>query len=406
MSWNYETAAETGGVWQTDGDIGQTNGIVVLRIDERVVLAHGSLGYQLKRRSVLVIDNDSSIVRLLELQLTPATDDVFAHEVEVFTDPQAALARAATRQFDAVISDYRMPVMDGVAFLRAFAVLQPQCARLMLSGYSDTEAVLRMVDGAAIHRFIPKPWSRSELMALLDEAIASVEVPQPVKRRHALPRATSTTLRTSPLLAELPDATLEQLATVAHWQAYNAGEIILQQNAQSHSVYFVISGYVKLMRGLAQPERLAAPVAVERRLRVRPPVMLALLGPGDVAGEVALWLNVSDSPSIVALTPCQVIRFASADLLACVQQYPPFALAVAHKMALRLMAADQQIELMRGDLQGRIHAIIRHCRQIGLDVERWLTKAEIARMVGATRVAVSQTMGRTSQTAQDKQGKA
>ena len=364
------------------------------------------MGYQLKRRSVLVIDNDSSIVRLLEMQLKPAKDDAFVYDVDAFTDPQAALARAATQPFDAVISDYRMPVMDGVAFLRAFAVLQPRCARLMLSGYSDTEAVLRMVDGAAIHRFIPKPWSRSELLALLDEAVASVDVPALVKRRHVLPRATSTTLRTSPLLAELPDATLERLATVADWQGYNASEIILPQDEQSNLVYFVISGYVKLMRGLAQPQGLAAQGAVERRQRVRSPVMLALLGPGDVIGEVALWLNVSGSPAIVALTPCQVIRFASADLLACVQQYPQFASAVAHKMALRLMAADHQIELMRGDLQGRIHAVIRHCRQIGLDVDRWLTKAEIARMVGATRVAVSQTMGRSSRTSQDKQDKA
>ncbi len=353
---------------------------------------------KLKHRSVLIVDNDANIVRLLQMQLQAVDGDLVLHEVQAFTDPQAALACAGTQGFDAVISDYRMPVMDGVAFLQAFAVLQPRCARLMLSGFSDTEAVLRMVDEAAIHRFIPKPWSRPELLALLGEAVASVGGAVAPKR-HALPRPTATTLRTSPLLAELPDAVLERLATVAHWEGYNATETLVQQDEQPSAVYFVISGYVKVMRGNLQPNQTKAQSAVDRRLRLRPPVMLALLGPGDVAGEVALWLNSSGSPSIVALTPCQVIRFASVDLVACVQQYPLFALAVARKMALRLSDADHQIELMRGDLEGRIHAIVRQCRSIGLDVDRWLTKAEIARMVGATRVAVSQVMSRMSQAA-------
>ena len=354
----------------------------------------------LKHRKVLIVDNDANIVRLLQMQLQAAEGDLVRHEVHAFTEPQAALACAGTQVFDVVISDYRMPVMDGVAFLQAFSVLQPRCARLMLSGYSDTEAVSRMVDEAAIHRFIPKPWSRRELLVLLDEAISSVgSTVAPTS--HSLPRPTSTTLRTSPLLAELPDATLERLALVAHWEGYNATETLMLQGEQSSSVYFVISGYVKVMRGSSPTNPRTALGSVDRRQRVRPPVMLALLGPGDVAGEVALWLNLSGSPALVALTPCQVIRFASADLVTCVQQYPPFALAVARKMALRLSDADQQIELMRGDLEGRIHAIIRHCKHIGLDVDRWLTKAEIARMVGATRVAVSQVMGRMNQAASE-----
>lgn len=89
-----------------------------------------------------------------------------------------------------------------------------------------------------------------------------------------------------------------------------------------------------------------------------------------------------------------MIRFASRDLAPCLQQYPAFAAAVARKMAQHLLAADRQIELMRGDLEGRIHAIIRHCQSIGLDTNHWLSKAEIARMAGATRVAVSQVMSR------------
>jgi CRP-like cAMP-binding protein/FixJ family two-component response regulator len=347
----------------------------------------------LKRQKILVIDDESSIVRLVEVQLKLAKGDVFTYDVEAFTDPQAALERAKTQRFHAVISDYHMPVMDGVDFLKAFAALQPHCARLVLSGKSDVDAVLRMVAEAAIHRFVPKPWSRSELVALVNEAIGSVAEPAPAKSNN-LPRPTSTTLRTSSLLAELPDATLERLATVADWQVYGATDVILQQNEKSKSVYFVISGYVKLMRSVSPGSEGNSERALERRVRARHPVMLALLGPGDMVGEAALLLDIEGASSIIALTPCQVIRFASRDLAPCLQQYPQFALAVARKMARHLMAADRQIELMRGDLEGRIHAIIRQCQGIGLDTDQWLSKAEIARMAGATRVAVSQVMGR------------
>lgn len=354
---------------------------------------------KLKRQRILIVDDESSIVRLVEVQLKLAKGDAFVYETEAFTDPLAALERAKIQPFDAVISDYRMHVMDGVAFLKAFTALQPHCARLVLSGRSDVDAVLRMVAEAAIHRFIPKPWSRSELVTLVNEAIASVAEPSgsaaaaPAKSK-ALPRPTSTTLRTSSLLAELPDATLERLAMVADWQVYGATDVILQQNESSKSVYFVISGYVKVMRGDPQATEANPARATERRTHARPLVMLALLGPGDMVGEAALLLDRCGAPAIIALTPCQVIRFASRDLAPCLQQYPAFAAAVARKMAQHLLAADRQIELMRGDLEGRIHAIIRHCQSIGLDTDHWLSKAEIARMAGATRVAVSQVMSR------------
>lgn len=71
---------------------------------------------KLKRQRILIVDDESSIVRLVEVQLKLAKGDAFVYETEAFTDPLAALERAKIQPFDAVISDYRMHVMDGVAF--------------------------------------------------------------------------------------------------------------------------------------------------------------------------------------------------------------------------------------------------------------------------------------------------
>lgn len=210
-----------------------------------------------------------------------------------------------------------------------------------------------------------------------------------------VPRPTVTTLRTAPLLAELPEPRLAALAQVADWHVYSAGDAISLQNEPSRAVYVVISGYVKVMRGGTYIDHTLDVGLPERRTRAREQVMVTLLGPGELAGEVSVLLGHMRSHSIITLTPCEVISVPSADFLATLQIDSTFAAGVARKMAAHLEAADQHIELMRGSLEGRIHALLRHCKGIGLDTDKWLTNAEIARMVGATRVAVSQVMNRS-----------
>lgn len=222
--------------------------------------------------------------------------------------------------------------------------------------------------------------------------------PPAESRNRATPRPTITTLRTAPLLAELPEDRLQALAAVAEWQIHGEGSAIVLQNEDSISVFFIISGFAKVMRGGNHAKTVRVANGVEQRLRLRQPVMVTLLGPGDMVGEVASLLNTTRFASVVALTPCQVISIPSREFLACMHHHPPFALAVARKMARRLIESGHQIELMRGDLEGRIHALIRYCRTLGLDIERWLSNAEIARMLGATRVAVSQIVNRLRET--------
>ncbi len=93
--------------------------------------------------------------------------------VESYASPREALKRAREETaFDAVISDYRMPEMNGVDFLNAFQAIQPNAARLILSGYTDLDALLGAINQAHIYRFIAKPWHDAELRAALEQALA------------------------------------------------------------------------------------------------------------------------------------------------------------------------------------------------------------------------------------------
>ncbi|MDP1704474.1 MAG: hypothetical protein Q8L42_07150 [Sulfurimicrobium sp.] len=65
-----------------------------------------------------------------------------------------------------------MPHKDGVTFLKEFREIQPNAARLILSGYADLNAVIGAINEAQIYRFINKPWNDYELVSSIAQALA------------------------------------------------------------------------------------------------------------------------------------------------------------------------------------------------------------------------------------------
>ncbi|MBS4099518.1 MAG: response regulator [Sulfuricella sp.] len=124
-------------------------------------------------RIMLVDDEPNILGALRRVFAAPLAEDGSKLVVETFTSPHEALKRAREgTPFDVVISDYRMPEMDGVAFLKAFREIQPHTLRLVLSGYADLEALIGAINQAQIFRFIAKPWHDYELRATLAMALA------------------------------------------------------------------------------------------------------------------------------------------------------------------------------------------------------------------------------------------
>lgn len=85
----------------------------------------------------------------------------------MYLDPLQALARARVHAFDAVLSDYRMPAMDGVTFLKRWRDIQPDSVRIVLSASNDFAAVQAAVNEADVFRYLSKPWSDEQLLAVL-----------------------------------------------------------------------------------------------------------------------------------------------------------------------------------------------------------------------------------------------
>jgi DNA-binding NtrC family response regulator len=121
---------------------------------------------------ILLLDDEENVLKALRRALTISLDEDDGYTVEMFTHPEAALQRASSGiKFDVVISDYRMPAIDGVVFLKIFQQHQPDAVRVILSGYADMQGLIAAINDAHIHRFIAKPWDdyllRSDIAQLL-----------------------------------------------------------------------------------------------------------------------------------------------------------------------------------------------------------------------------------------------
>jgi DNA-binding NtrC family response regulator len=118
-----------------------------------------------QKPSLLFVDDEPSIVTALRVVFRSG------YQVTVTTDPQEAIEFLKTRHFDVVVSDQRMPQMTGVELLRHAFELSPTTVRILLTGYSDTDAVVGAINDVEVHRFLQKPWDNVKLKHVVDEAV-------------------------------------------------------------------------------------------------------------------------------------------------------------------------------------------------------------------------------------------
>ena len=96
---------------------------------------------------ILLVDDEQNVLNALRRELK---ND---YEIELFSSPVEALARSKEIAFDLVISDYQMPVLNGIQFLKQFGDIQPDAARLILSGQADIDALISAINETHIYRY-------------------------------------------------------------------------------------------------------------------------------------------------------------------------------------------------------------------------------------------------------------
>jgi len=119
----------------------------------------------MSRGNVLVVDDEPGILA--------SVAELFGPEYRLFlaTEARDALAILDRERVHVVLSDYKMPGMDGIALLIEVKSRYPGVVRVLMTGYADMQLVIRAMNEGEIQRFLSKPFRAFELRRIVEEAV-------------------------------------------------------------------------------------------------------------------------------------------------------------------------------------------------------------------------------------------
>ncbi|MFN4279267.1 Crp/Fnr family transcriptional regulator [Thermosynechococcus sp.] len=153
-----------------------------------------------------------------------------------------------------------------------------------------------------------------------------------------------------PLFAAASQEVLSSTLAVAWHNTYPAGRAILIEDAWGNAVYFILSGWVKVRRLRANGEF----------------VTLAILGPGDFFGEMAILDQSPRSTDVVALCPAEVLSVPAQKFVHVLRQEPEVHYRMLQVMAQRLRLTNSRIELWHQPPAVKLaHVLVNLARRYG-----------------------------------------
>jgi FixJ family two-component response regulator len=122
---------------------------------------------------VAVVDDDQRILESLENLLESAD-----HVVRLFASATALLESGCLAEFDCLISDIDMPVMDGFELLRVVHAARPELPIILITGHPDMLNRLPAI-GPAHYRLFKKPFNGQELLTAVSDALQNPQLRRP-----------------------------------------------------------------------------------------------------------------------------------------------------------------------------------------------------------------------------------
>lgn len=121
------------------------------------------------QQRILLLDDEEHVLSALKRMLRVG----FGAELRVETtvDPELALAKLKESHFDVVVSDFRMPLMNGSEFLALVRYIQPHAVRMILSASSDFDSLMQVVNDVEIFRYLVKPWVEKDFIDHVRQAL-------------------------------------------------------------------------------------------------------------------------------------------------------------------------------------------------------------------------------------------
>ena len=183
-----------------------------------------------KAASLLLVDDEPGILSSLRRLLRP-----IGYKIHTAESGKAGLDILEQEPIDLVISDMRMPEMDGAHFLEQVRKRWPATTRILLTGYADVTSTIEAINRGEIYRYIAKPWDDNDLTLIVRDALERLRLQNDNIRLLALTQAQNEELKDL-------NANLEEKVRQRTQELQEANEKLKQR--------FVVS--IKLFTGLME----------------------------------------------------------------------------------------------------------------------------------------------------------
>ncbi len=131
---------------------------------------------------ILVVDDEKE--GLNALRMTFERNKQFKCKVSIANNAEEALGLLENHPFDLVLSDFKMPGMDGIELLTHVRQNYPGTIRMLITAYSDLRIAVKAINKAEINNYIEKPWSNQELVTIVHASLKRKSERQLLEKRE------------------------------------------------------------------------------------------------------------------------------------------------------------------------------------------------------------------------------
>ena len=204
-------------------------------------------------KRILFVDDEANVLQGLQRMLRPMRRE---WEMTFCPGGQEALRAMAEKPFDVIVSDMRMPGMEGAALLSEVSRLYPQIVRIVLSGQSSKESTLKSVGVA--HQFLAKPCDPEKLKQTVNQAIALRDLLSDEVLKQALSQ-----LKSVPSMPTLYTAIMEELK-YPDASVKRIGEIVAEDPGMTTKILQLVnSAFFGLPRQVSGPAQATSLLGTE-----------------------------------------------------------------------------------------------------------------------------------------------
>ncbi len=133
-------------------------------------------------KNILIVDDENMITTTLSALIKM----VLKHSVKTYNDPLQALQSEDLlhKSVDLVITDFMMPGMNGLEFLRNVKEKNPDAVTILLTGYADKENAIKSINEVGLYYYLEKPWDNNDLIKVIKNGLEKKELSDNLKQKY------------------------------------------------------------------------------------------------------------------------------------------------------------------------------------------------------------------------------